>query len=117
MPQTAAASPFGSWRLHATRFMITTGRPSSRIAFSDAWDECDHEHQVLICELVHRAMTQLPSEQRQIIYLQYWRQMSLKEIAEATGESYDSLRGKAYRARVAFLDAVQGAGGTSGDIH
>ena len=41
----------------------------------------------------------LPEEKRQLLYLRYWRQLTIKEIAKALGVSERSIEGRLYRAR------------------
>ena len=47
----------------------------------------------------------LPKEKRQLLYLRFWQEMSIKGIADLLGVSERAAEGKLYRAKVAFKEA------------
>jgi len=51
---------------------------------------------------VRSCLLLLPEEKRQLLYLKYWRGMSLKEMAVVYATSERSVEGKLYRARADF---------------
>jgi RNA polymerase sigma-70 factor (ECF subfamily) len=48
--------------------------------------------------LVRRAVAALPSQQREVVELRFWAELSYREIAEVTGRSEAALRVQAHRA-------------------
>lgn len=48
----------------------------------------------------------LPEDKRKLLYLRYWKEMSLKAIAESLNTSERSIEGKLYRARLDLREIV-----------
>lgn len=53
---------------------------------------------------VRRALDLLPDEKRQVLYLRYWRDLTVKQIAKTLGVSERSIEGKIYRAKNLLRD-------------
>lgn len=53
-------------------------------------------------ECVHDCLDLLPSEKRNFLYLRYWKEMTIKTIAESFNISERAAEGKIYRAKLAF---------------
>lgn len=53
-------------------------------------------------ECVRECLNLLPEEKRRLLYLRYWRRLSLKEIAKVYCVSERAAEGKLYRARTDF---------------
>lgn len=51
---------------------------------------------------VRKCLNLLPEERKKLLYLRYWRDMSIKKIAQVLGVSERSAEGRLYRARIAF---------------
>lgn len=49
----------------------------------------------------------LPTEKRNLLYLRYWKEMTIKGIAQAFDISERAAEGKVYRAKIAFREAIQ----------
>lgn len=63
------------------------------------------EEKLVLDELktaVHNCLDLLPEDKRKLLYLRYWRGLSLKEIAVVYAASERSMEGKLYRARANF---------------
>ena len=48
---------------------------------------------------VRNCLNLLPEDKRQLLYLRYWMEMSIKQIAKTFGTTERSIEGKLYRAR------------------
>ncbi len=55
---------------------------------------------------VRQCLGLLPLEKRQLLYLRYWREMSVKAIAEYLGISERAAEGKIYRAKVSLKSVM-----------
>ena len=58
-------------------------------------------------ELMNECLQELPEEERSIIWLFYYKELSLKEIIEVTSLSETNLKVKLHRARKKLLSIVQ----------
>lgn len=56
---------------------------------------------------VRNCLLLLPEDKRKLLYLRYWRGLSLKEIAGVYAISERSAEGKLYRARADFREIIQ----------
>ena len=59
------------------------------------------------CEELQIALAMLPEDQREVIKLQYFEQLSLKEIAELLDRSVGSVRGLLQRAKDALRNSLE----------
>ncbi|RJQ31214.1 MAG: RNA polymerase sigma factor [Actinobacteria bacterium] len=67
------------------------------------------EEKVILAEFrssIRRCLDLLPKEKRQLIYLRFWRDLSIKKIAETMGISERAAEGKIYRAKLALKEVV-----------
>lgn len=55
---------------------------------------------------VHNCLDLLPDDKRNLLYLRYWKDMTIKGIAENFGISQRAAEGKVYRAKLAFREIV-----------
>ena len=65
-------------------------------------DELTPEEKLILDELrisVRSCLALLPQEKRDLIYLRYWKDMSITQIAKTLGVSERSVEGKIYRAK------------------
>ena len=60
--------------------------------------------------LLHQAMTQLNPEYRQVLWLVYFEQFSMKETARVMGKSIHSVEAMAWRARQALREIIEQEG-------
>ncbi|WP_329904907.1 RNA polymerase sigma factor [Porphyromonas pogonae] len=67
--------------------------PFARIASDQPNREEEMTKEDLLNEL-YRNITKLPMEQREVVMLRYWEDMSFKEIADATGVSINTALGR-----------------------
>lgn len=56
---------------------------------------------------VRNCLLLLPEDKRKLLYLRYWKGLSLKEISQVYAVSERSIEGKLYRARADFREIVQ----------
>lgn len=56
---------------------------------------------------VHQCLDLLPEDKRNLLYLRYWKEMSLSGIAEMLGISERAAEGKLYRAKLALREVVE----------
>lgn len=56
---------------------------------------------------VRECLKLLPEEKRQLLYLRFWQEMTIKSIADLLGISERAAEGKLYRAKLAFRDVLQ----------
>lgn len=66
-------------------------------------DELEHVERR---DLIHRAMSALPEEEREAVALCYGADLSLKEIAKVTGEKQTTVEGRVYRGLRRMRDAI-----------
>lgn len=65
------------------------------------------EEKIVLQELknsVKNCLMLLPAEKRQLLYLRYWEELTLGEIAKLLGITERAAEGKLYRARLAFRE-------------
>ena len=62
--------------------------------------------------LVHHAMTRLKPEYRQVLWLAYFEQFSMREAAQVMGKSVHSVETLAWRARQALREIIEQEGYT-----
>lgn len=65
------------------------------------------EEKCILLELrssVKDCLDLLPDEKRQLLYLRYWQEMTIKRIADMFGISQRAAEGKVYRAKLAFKE-------------
>lgn len=55
---------------------------------------------------VRECLELLPAEKRQLLYLRFWKDLSIKKIAELTGSSERAIEGKIYRAKLALKNIL-----------
>ncbi|MDO8570406.1 MAG: sigma-70 family RNA polymerase sigma factor [Candidatus Daviesbacteria bacterium] len=55
---------------------------------------------------VHDCLNLLSDEKRNLLYLRYWKDMTIKGIAETFDISERSAEGKVYRAKLAFREVI-----------
>jgi RNA polymerase sigma-70 factor (ECF subfamily) len=55
---------------------------------------------------VHNCLNLLPDDKRNLLYLRYWKDMTIKGIAETFDISERAAEGKVYRAKLAFREVV-----------
>jgi RNA polymerase sigma-70 factor (ECF subfamily) len=53
---------------------------------------------------IRKCLNVLPEEKRNLLYLRYWEEMSIKQIAKQSGISERSVEGKIYRAKLLLKD-------------
>ena len=51
---------------------------------------------------IRQCLKLVPEEKRELLYLRYWKDLTIKEIAKISGLSHRSIEGKLYRARKEF---------------
>ena len=56
---------------------------------------------------VRQCLDLLPKEKRQLLYLRYWREMTIAEIAKVFGTSERAIEGKIYRAKKALGQIIE----------
>lgn len=61
---------------------------------------------------VHQALSQLRPDDRAVLTLFYWEDLSLAQMAEALGCSANAVKTRVYRARERFREAYTGLGGS-----
>lgn len=59
-----------------------------------------------IRDCVHDCLDLLPDDKRNLLYLRYWKDMTIKGIAETFNISERAAEGKVYRAKLAFREVV-----------
>ena len=67
------------------------------------------EEKLILRELrlsVKECLRLLPKEKRRLLYLRFWQELTLKEIAKILGVSERAAEGKIYRARLTFKEVV-----------
>lgn len=67
------------------------------------------EEKLVLDELracVHECLDLLPEEKRKLLYLRFWQEKTVKNIAQALGISERAAEGKIYRAKFAFRQAL-----------
>lgn len=65
-------------------------------------DELTPEEKLILDELrisIRSCITLLPDEKRKLLYLRYWKEMTIIQIAKTLGVSERSVEGKIYRAK------------------
>ncbi|MBI2011209.1 sigma-70 family RNA polymerase sigma factor [Candidatus Daviesbacteria bacterium] len=71
--------------------------------------EISHEERLILNELrqsVKDCIALLPPEKQQLLHLRYYKEMTLKKIAEALGISERAAEGKLYRARIELREII-----------
>lgn len=56
---------------------------------------------------VRECLDLLPEDKKQLLYLRFWKEYSIKRIAEVLEVSERAAEGKIYRAKLAFREAVE----------
>ena len=72
-------------------------------------DELTPEEKLILDELrisVRACIALLPQEKRNLLYLRYWKDMSISQIAIILGISERSVEGKIYRAKIALKEII-----------
>lgn len=69
--------------------------------------EADHAISVADREQLERAFQRLPAEQRAVIVLQYYRDLSLPQIAEIVGVPLGTVRSRLHYAKRALRSAIE----------
>lgn len=67
------------------------------------------EEKLILDELrisVRSCIALLPQEKRNLLYLRYWKQMSISQIAKILGVSSRSVEGKIYRAKINLKEII-----------
>ena len=67
------------------------------------------EEKLILDELrisIRSCIALLPEEKRQILYLRYWKEMSIKQIAKSFGISERAVEGKIYRSKQALKEII-----------
>jgi RNA polymerase sigma-70 factor, ECF subfamily len=65
--------------------------------------------------LVRRALAQMPPEQREVLVLREYQELSYREIAEVTGASESAVKARLFRARQALAGKLSPALGRGGE--
>ena len=60
-------------------------------------------------QLVRRAVAELPAEQREVLVLREYQELSYREIAEITGSTESAVKARLFRARQALADRLRPA--------
>lgn len=113
-----AEGKFKAWVLRIAHNLVMDHYRGSKI--EKKWDNIDPEEQRVVDKLasnepnveeewsrnedfaeLYGLMTHLPMEQREVLMLRFWEDMSFKEIAECTGVSINTALG---RARYALIN-------------
>ncbi len=55
---------------------------------------------------VHDCLDLLPADKKNLLYLRFWKEMTIRNIAETFGISERAAEGKVYRAKLAFREVV-----------
>lgn len=83
--------------------------PGLEILGSFKDNQLSPEEKLILRELrlsVKECLKLLPEEKRRLLYLRFWQELTLKEIAKILGVSERAAEGKIYRARLTFKEAV-----------
>jgi RNA polymerase sigma factor (sigma-70 family) len=81
---------------HALETIIQETEPDFELGMEDVLIE--QEVRSLHSEVIAQLLSELPPRQREIIYLRYYLNLSLPEIAETLGISYQVVANQLYRA-------------------
>lgn len=94
-------------RLRKDRTISLSDYPSESIEFSgnnDFDEEAENEYKKYI---VNQALNNLTTEERAIISLYYYEDMSIEEIAEVTGSGKSNIKVKLFRTRQKMLETIE----------
>ncbi len=72
-------------------------------------NELSNEERLVLEELraaIRECLALLPKEKRRLLYLRYWKDMTLSKIAAVLGVSERAAEGKLYRARLEFRQVL-----------
>lgn len=56
---------------------------------------------------IRECLNLLPAEKKQLLYLRYWKELTLKEIAEVLNTTERAVEGKIYRAKLEFKEVLK----------
>lgn len=73
------------------------------------FDKLSIEEKIVLRELqedVKKCLSLLPEEKRRLLYLRYYKELSIKKIAEIFGTSERSIEGKIYRAKLNLKQVI-----------
>jgi len=56
---------------------------------------------------IRNCLNLLPDEKRNLLYLRYWEEMSIKQISKQFGTSERAVEGKIYRAKILLKDVFE----------
>ncbi len=90
---------------HESRFIAPFFEEIASIGAS----ELTHDERLSLNELrasVKECLNLLPDEKRELLYMRYWKDMTIKAIAQSLGISERAAEGKVYRAKLAFREIV-----------
>jgi RNA polymerase sigma-70 factor (ECF subfamily) len=84
--------------------------PEGEYIFDDAADDCiDPEREIISCESYERIVSligELPTALKEVLTLSLLNELSYREISNITGDNYETVKKRAYRARQTIIEKL-----------
>jgi RNA polymerase sigma-70 factor, ECF subfamily len=112
LPGLLDAGKFRAWVFRIARDRIYREYRKRKIVLQplvedESWEFCESPQETVNSEELHHGLGLIPREQREVLVLRYFEEMSYEEIAHVTGCTLGTVRSRIHYAKRALKTAIE----------